>query len=142
MKRKLAAAFLSLCIPLSVYASCPDLDAVTFKCQVVAGKKHCGWTAAWWEGYQGTVEEGEHPAQFVEALWHVESDDPNMGFADCFYRDRVGGLVTLSQNSWGGIPLPDNTSIWQPGYWPDNPASEGLVCVESPGTCSFQYGSK
>jgi hypothetical protein len=137
-KITLAAAMLSLLLPVISYANCPNPSAVTFKCVEMGGQKHCQWSAPGWDGYHGDAEAGEHPEKFFEAFWGA-SGDPEMGSTVCFYRDKRGNLVELSQNTWGGVPKP-MASVWRDGEWP-NGATAGKICDASVAACSFNYGS-
>lgn len=138
-KTALIGLLVSFLLPTIALASCPELNKVVYRCVVVAGKKHCQWSAPWWEGYQGRAEMGEHPVSFLMAFWG-RSSDPTMGSVNCFYRDKRGELVELSQNNWGGIPKP-TSSLWRDGAWPNRGGSMiGRICDESVTTCVFHYG--
>jgi hypothetical protein len=123
-------------LPSIVLANCPAMQDVTYRCN----GSHCQWTAPWWEGYQGHAEVGEHPTSFLMVFWGPVSPGADMGSAVCFYRDRHGGLVELSQNNWGGLLKP-TASVWTVGEWPGpvNPLT-GMVCADSVSTCAFNYG--
>jgi hypothetical protein len=136
-KNLLAVAVLSLVLPIMSYANCPDASRVTFKCFEMGGKKHCQWSADWWDGFHGDADAGEHPEKFFEAFWGAASDS-EMGSTICFYRDKHGHLVELSQNTWGGVPKPV-APVWHDGQWPEGKAA-GKVCDASVSACSFNYG--
>jgi hypothetical protein len=138
-KLSLIAAAASLLLSIPLYANCPVAASVTYKCVEAGGKKHCQWGAPWWEGYQGDAEVGEHPSKFFMALWGAAGAS-EMGSVVCFYRDKHGDLVELSQNSWGGVQKP-TANVWREGEWPESGEHvTRTVCDASVSDCAFNYG--
>ncbi|MDR3492512.1 MAG: hypothetical protein P4M12_10835 [Gammaproteobacteria bacterium] len=133
--------FLTACIfiPNIALANCPQVNQVTYKCIGENSARHCNWMAPWWDGYHGDAEPGDHPAAFKVVFWGA-THDPLMGSTNCFYTDHKGNLVELSQNNWGGIPIPTSYP-WHDGVWPSsNDVKDGKVCTESVEACVFAYG--
>lgn len=126
-----------LAVANQVLANCPEPRELSFSCAVGPdGKKHCEWSAPWYEGYQDDTGSPSEQVTFLKAIWKSNSNlKTDYGSTVCFYRTERGSLINLSQNSWGRVPFPGKN--WSQTNWEGDP----VWSCENTDTyaCGFHY---
>ena len=143
MLSKRYCAYLLLCLIFasSTYANCPPTKSIKYGCSSSGGKKHCNWSAPWYEGFP---EEGANPGDvardFYRVFWATNATQPtptSTGSTICFFQSPHGHLIELVQNRWGGVITPESTN-WTTATWQDKKGKEcGYGYTQE--QCKFNY---
>ncbi len=137
---------IAICFFQIVYANCPALSEVVYRCSSTEEGKHCAWGAPWYEGFpDDTATSGMKPKHFIRVFWGTKKHQPPpkpgfIGSTICFYQNPVSDhIIELVQNRWGGVLYPEESN-WGRGVFDGYPGRE---CPKSghvnPSECNFNY---
>lgn len=116
------------------YTQCPEIKSIRQSCSGTI----CNFTAdnPGWEGFTRIKGLGKDTKiiGFISADWWNYSHNIHNGEMRCWYRGNQGGLILMTQGSWGGIEQPP-TMNWIPSH--DPTGKSVLICSSNPSGCSI-----